>query len=341
VNRTGTAFSATASPALAAGTYTARAEQSDGAGNTGLGAPVSFTVGPTIDSPASESFLATGTPGFSGIAGNAAGESAMVTLRIYAGGVATGTPVRTVAVTRSGKSWSTGTSPALPDGIYTAQAQQTDSAANSSVSNTPSFTVDTSPPSTQLISGPSGTSDSGTATFEFTSSESGATFECRLDGAAESACSSPVSYSGLANGPHVFDVRAVDRAGNRDPAPPILSWTVAVAAGPFSGPGGVAPKSLSLRTAVNSPQHGRFVTGRVLVEQAGTRVEASLLHGRVLGHFTGSARSAGVFAFRIPIGRRGRRTLARRGRLALRLQLALVPPAGARAVKTESVELRR
>jgi len=38
------AFAVDASPALAPGTYTARAEQSDGAGNTGLSAPSTFTV---------------------------------------------------------------------------------------------------------------------------------------------------------------------------------------------------------------------------------------------------------------------------------------------------------
>jgi hypothetical protein len=44
-------------------------------------------------------------------------------------------------------------------------------------------------------------------------------FECRLDAAAFTACSSPASYSSLAVGGHSFEVRALDAAGNRDSTP--------------------------------------------------------------------------------------------------------------------------
>ena len=87
---------------------------------------------------------------------------------------------------------------------------------------------DTTPPDTFIDSGPSGTVDSAFATFTFSSNESGSTFRCRLDAGSFEACSSPKSYSGLANGSHTFEVAAVDPANNVDPTPASRTWTVAL-----------------------------------------------------------------------------------------------------------------
>ena len=76
----------------------------------------------------------------------------------------------------------------------------------------------------------SGSTTSTSASFEFSASEVGSTFQCRLDAAAYAACTSPVSYSGLALGTHSFDVRATDAAGNVDPTPATNGWTVAAPA---------------------------------------------------------------------------------------------------------------
>ena len=56
------------------------------------------------------------------------------------------------------------------------------------------------------------------ARLEFTS-EPGASFECRLDGAGFAPCGSPVAYAALPDGAHAFEVRARDGAGNVDGSP--------------------------------------------------------------------------------------------------------------------------
>src|SRR5215468_2668870 len=90
---------------------------------------------------------------------------------------------------------------------------------------------DTTPPETTISSGPSGSVTSTTATFAFVSNEASATFECRLDGGAWAACSSPRSYTALLIGPHQFDVRATDPSGNVDATPASQTWTISSSAG--------------------------------------------------------------------------------------------------------------
>jgi len=82
------------------------------------------------------------------------------------------------------------------------------------------------PPDTTITSFPDNPTNSTSATFTFTSTEMGSTFECQLDGGSYSSCSSPKVYSGLSYGSHTFSVRAIDSAGNIDPSPPSYPWTV-------------------------------------------------------------------------------------------------------------------
>ena len=86
------------------------------------------------------------------------------------------------------------------------------------------WTVDTVAPDTVIATGPSSSVASTSATFTFTSTESGSTFQCSLDGAAFGAC--PAGYTGLAQGAHTFQVRATDGVGNTDATPATRNWTV-------------------------------------------------------------------------------------------------------------------
>lgn len=98
--------------------------------------------------------------------------------------------------------------------------------------------VDTTPPDTTITGGPSGSVSSTSATFTFTASEAGSALACQLDGGGFFACASPQAYTGLAQGPHTFDVRATDVFGNTDPSPASRAWTVDTVAPDTSITGG-------------------------------------------------------------------------------------------------------
>ena len=88
--------------------------------------------------------------------------------------------------------------------------------------------ADTTPPETTITSGPAEgeTLTVDPATFGFSSSETGSTFECSLDGGAFGACTSPKSYAALSDGSHTLQVKATDAAGNTDLTPASRTWTV-------------------------------------------------------------------------------------------------------------------
>src|SRR5919204_128125 len=91
---------------------------------------------------------------------------------------------------------------------------------------TAASTLDVDPPETSITSAPPALSASPDATFSFDSDEAGSTFECSLDGAAFTACTSPASYAGLADGAHTFAAQATDPAGNTDATPANRAWTI-------------------------------------------------------------------------------------------------------------------
>jgi hypothetical protein len=128
-------------------------------------------------------------------------------------------------------------------------------------------TLECDPPETTLT-GPSGTTDDTTPTFQVGSDEPGSTFECRVDAAAYAACTSPYTTPVLALGTHTVEARAIDLSGNVDPTPATRSVTItspAPAAAPETTLTQAPPKRLvsvkkraKVTFAFSSPTPGTF-----------------------------------------------------------------------------------
>jgi hypothetical protein len=137
-------------------------------------------------------------------------------------GTVDGSPTPAAVPTGGSASVSVTLPPGISDGPHTVHAVASPSGDNASAT----LTLDSSaPPSPTITSSPANPTSATSASFGFTDSESGVSFECSLDGGSYSACLSPNSYSGLADGSHTFDVRAVDAAGNQSAAA-THTWTV-------------------------------------------------------------------------------------------------------------------
>ncbi len=76
----------------------------------------------------------------------------------------------------------------------------------------------------------------------------GATFECNLDGTTWVPCTSPYTAAGLADGPHVLEVRAIDADGP-DPTPALQRFEI-----DGTPPQGLAPIEPREGSVVTSPR---------------------------------------------------------------------------------------
>jgi hypothetical protein len=143
----GGAFTATPPGALADGTYLVRATQGDRAGNTATAdrvvtldttAPAVAIAGPV----AGQSFTAPARPPITGTAGTASGDAATVTLALYDGYAAAGTPRETLSATVDGTgAFATAPGADLPAGTYTVQAAQSDDLGHAGSSPAVTFVV--------------------------------------------------------------------------------------------------------------------------------------------------------------------------------------------------------
>jgi hypothetical protein len=110
----------------------------------------------------------------------------------------------------------------LAQGSHTFQVQQTDAAGNTGPAASRTFQIDSvAPPVPSITSKPANPTSSTSASFGFSDTEAAATLLCQLDGGGFGTCTSPRSYSGLAQGSHAFQVEARDAAGNESAA---ASW---------------------------------------------------------------------------------------------------------------------
>ena len=108
-------------------------------------------------------------------------------------------------------------------------------------------------PDTTIDSSPSNPTNSSSASFTFSGTDTGgsgvASFECDLDGGGFTACTSPQNYSSLADGSHTFQVRAIDGAGNVDPTPASFTWTIDTVAPTISVAAGMCTIRVPARAA--------------------------------------------------------------------------------------------
>jgi subtilisin-like proprotein convertase family protein len=86
--------------------------------------------------------------------------------------------------------------------------------------------IDTVSPETTIVSFPGSPVNETSATFEFGSDDSGATFECKLDAQPYGPCEPLTSLNGLSEGSHTLLARAIDGSDNEDPTPDSHTWVV-------------------------------------------------------------------------------------------------------------------
>jgi hypothetical protein len=77
----------------------------------------------------------------------------------------------------------------------------------------------------QIVSHPADPTNQTSASFTYSDTQSGVSFECQLDAAGYAKCpASGISYSGLAAGNHTFKVQAI--SGTKSSAAAVYKWTI-------------------------------------------------------------------------------------------------------------------
>ena len=235
---------------LAQGSHTFRVRATDAAGNTD---PTEATRTWTVDTVAPDTTIGTGP----------SGPTASTGASISFGSTETGS---TFECKLDAGDWEDCDSPrvltGLSQGSHTHSVRATDAAGNTDQTEAArTWTVDTVAPDTTLNGGPTGSVASTSASFPFTSTETGSTFECKLDAGAWQACSTPRALTGLAQGAHTFRVRATDGAGNVDATEATRTWTVDTVAPDTtigSGPTGIVGSTSATLGFSSDDAQGNF-----------------------------------------------------------------------------------
>ena len=120
------------------------------------------------------------------------------------------------------------------------------------------------PPPPTIDSGPIGFVSSTSATFTFSDTQAGVTFECSLNAEPFAACTSPMEYTGLPLGSHTFQVRATDGV---DPSTSAArTWTVDT----------VAPPVPTITSGPSRPVASRSASFSFTDDEGGTTFECRL-----------------------------------------------------------------
>lgn len=190
-------------------------------------------------------------------------------------GSTTGGPI---SLTGSGSAYTVSTTAGGGDGTILLQLKSAgafsikDAAGNALAGTLPftgqAYTVDRTAPAVPSITAkPASLSNSTSASFAF-AGEAGTSFLCKLDGTAYTACSSPQSYSSLAQNGHTFSVEPKDAAGNVGP-PTFYSWTI----------DSVAPVAPTLTTSPDDPNGSAISTFAWSDSESGLTYQCSIENG--------------------------------------------------------------
>ena len=207
----GTCTSPFSTSGLADGQHTLSVRQIDTAGNAGPSVSSMWTV----DSTAPTAPPLTGTP-------------PALTSNTQPVFTFTGDGDTTFECSLDGATWTTCSSPvqvdpALADGSYTFSTRQIDAAGNTGPVSSFAFTVSATAPPEVTVDNIPGSPTGETTADLFLTEEPGATIECSVDGGAWTTCTSPLSLSGLSEGPHEVLVRQQSAA-----VPPVQSADTAI-----------------------------------------------------------------------------------------------------------------
>jgi hypothetical protein len=118
---------------------------------------------------------------------------------------------------------------------------------------------DSTPPNTTITGHPHKITNHRSARFTFTSTEAGSSFQCKRDSGSFSSCTSPKTYTGLADGSHTFRVKAIDPAGNPDPTPAKFTWKI-----------DTKPPQTTITAGPSGATHDRTPTFRFTSSEAGS-----------------------------------------------------------------------
>lgn len=174
------------------------------------------------------------------------------------------------------------------DGDHTMSVYQTDLGGGDSATTSRVWTRETVPPDVINFVPPSNPNYQLSAIVSFESSDTAATFQCRLDTSSTqgsyTGCSSPVEYTDLSGGEtYTVYVRAIDAAGNITATPASSSWyhegrlTLALfhmdTAGPTDDDSGYSGSLTDSGTAEDTS--GKFSQARAFVKAESDSMSAS------------------------------------------------------------------
>ena len=223
---------------LAVGSHTFYVRATDAVGNVGTAATHTWivdTTAPTVSISASPASVVNSTSASFTFSGSDTGGGSVALYECSLDGGA-------YAACTSPKSYT-----GLSAGSRTFSVRATDTAGNVSSAAGDAWVIDTTNPTATIDSAPAALTNSTSASFNFSGSDTGggavSRYECRIDAGTYATCTSAKSYTGLAVGSHTFDVRTVDTAGNTgtatshtwsiDTTAPVIS--LSTLAGPYTG----------------------------------------------------------------------------------------------------------